>query len=47
LIDHFPLEIEHPEPMPSPPLRRKPFPMPQFPTADAVASTAAFASVFD
>jgi hypothetical protein len=47
MIEKIPLEIDPPEPMPSPPLRRKPFPMPQFSTIEAFASVTPFPSIFD
>jgi len=47
LISKIPLDIEPPSPMQPPPLRRKPFIIPQFSNASAVASTAPFSSVFD
>jgi hypothetical protein len=47
MINKSPLELEPPEPMQPPPLRRSPFPMPQISSASAVALTAPFPSVFD
>ncbi len=47
LINRMPLEIEPPSPMPNPPLRRSPHPIPQLSNASAVASIAPFPSVFD
>jgi hypothetical protein len=47
LINKIPLELEPPSPMQPPPLRRKPFIIPQFGNASAVASTVPFPSVFD
>ena len=47
MINPSPLELEPPEPMQPPPLRRSPFPVPQISSAYAVASTVPFPSVFD
>jgi hypothetical protein len=47
MIEHIPLEIEPPQPMPSPPLRRHPYPMPQFSMTNQVASTSSFLPIFD
>jgi hypothetical protein len=47
MIEKIPLELEPPEPMRPPPLRRSPYPIPQFSSASAVASMAPFPSVFD
>jgi len=47
MISRSPLELEPPEPMRPPPLRRSPYPMPQLSNASAVASIAPFPSVFD
>jgi len=43
----MPVEIDPPSPMPTPPLRRHPSPMPQLNNAHAVALIAPFPSVFD
>jgi hypothetical protein len=47
MIEKIPLELEPPEPMHPPPLRRSPYPLPQINSASAVASMAPFPSVFD